>query len=1447
LPTKKFSEVVVKYPVYFIVFILIISGIMAYGASNATMTTTEKSFSPSSDVGNANDFIGAHFGREGEFVQIVARSTTPDKDILTVESFIEILEFEEDIEADPAINPVLNDERAVSSIPDLVFTGFFLADMANETAGMMIEFVPELANMSLGPLSDGIEGLNGALAVFVKLDSDDTLTPEFKEDAFSVLLLPAGLMSAFELDDANATGNATGNETAVDIGESLQPIDDFKLILTSNASLDVKTRAANILATGFDFIALSAGSGGEASMGMDMSSMMDPLTGGFFEVAGDPETSVAVKEWHANMTEVKLQSLREVMGATGVPMRDSTGLASDAYDELVAGNDADAIALLDEVILISQENETLFLNIENAWLDLNASLSNLEEKIKGGALAPETNAAAALATENLTTMITLSAGMPATASFLAELNQTINAASPPGYEVMDLLQEGLGLAGLNSAIYNMSANGSAMLAANVPMIQGLIQTNDTIRFVAFSGMVDGMQEGVAAMSEADAMLGAFQQMMEDLIYISSSSASDEVKQTVFSMLGGSFGSMDADDSNSTGTDEMMEMLGALAEPFAAFHSGLESTAPTQAKQDLVDLMVHNLDFFAIASLASSAGGASMGDASGMAQPSMPDRSAIIESLTNMTTPELKADIYELTHFDGSALDDVAELAGPHADRLEDDVLNSTAAFDDLILAYSAQGNATTVGGNASYSDFIATLEEMVGGMQDGMLALTGGISFIPDLKEAVENMGQLVAFMLSSDYDPNSTSPAAKATLIAVSLNSSIPREEMEGAQWALLDIADAQAQAAVLFTPISEMVIFEEINEVANESLTFLMPVAFILVIVILLITYRTLLDTFISLACLALAILWVFGSAVFLGYNLDVMIVAVPILIIGLGIDYGIHLTMRYREELSKGKKIDVSLKITIVAVGEALLLATVTTSIGFLSNMSSSLEAIAKFGLLATLGIVYSLFIMITLLPAVKKLVDTRREMMGKRVAGRTNEEDRQGNGSAHRAKASGVAALNRGLGFGAYVAEKRPAATLVIVGIVTVASLYGALNLSTEFDFMDFLPNDAEGAEGLFYLFENFEFSTSYSYVLVKGDVAQPDILLAIKEAGDNAADDVHLDHTEDIETAWSVLERYGTANPAFGEYNATFVSMFADADTDGDGVPDQNITELYDWLYENEQSESAIKGVLHRSDENGYNATVLRAKVAPSGLSNVAEMESDLEADSAGLFAAAESGELDEVIVTGGSIVEETTIMEINSNQIRSIMITIAVSLMVLVAAFFISNRTIALGFITIVPVLLVMTWMWGAMYLLDISLNVMTNMIASMSIGMGITYAVHLSHRFVEELDKFDSVYEAATYSVTHTGSAIFGAAATTMCGFGVVSLSALPPMAQFGLITSLAILFSFIATVFVLPTLLVIWANFRKKRGLDDKDDDPFDEDESAGEMSAGGGNADADAIVEE
>ena len=117
------------------------------------------------------------------------------------------------------------------------------------------------------------------------------------------------------------------------------------------------------------------------------------------------------------------------------------------------------------------------------------------------------------------------------------------------------------------------------------------------------------------------------------------------------------------------------------------------------------------------------------------------------------------------------------------------------------------------------------------------------------------------------------------------------------------------------------------------------------------------------------------------------------------------------------------------------------------------------------------------------------------------------------------------------------------------------------------------------------------------------------------------------------------------------------------------------------------------------------------------------------------------------------------------------------------------------------------------MYFIGYSLNVLTITVTSITIGIGIDYAIHATERFRYIVDKTGDITKAVCETISHTGGALLIAALTTALGFGVLVFAPIPPQQQFGLILAITITYSFLTSIFILPLILFHWGNWRKKR----------------------------------
>ncbi|MEX1038161.1 MAG: MMPL family transporter [Acidimicrobiia bacterium] len=567
-----------------------------------------------------------------------------------------------------------------------------------------------------------------------------------------------------------------------------------------------------------------------------------------------------------------------------------------------------------------------------------------------------------------------------------------------------------------------------------------------------------------------------------------------------------------------------------------------------------------------------------------------------------------------------------------------------------------------------------------------------------------------------------------------------------------------------------------------------------------------RTFTDMGLTMLTIVLAILWMNGIGALLqqagivgAFNEISQIV--PVLLIGLGVDYGIHLTSRYREEVGEGSSVDGGVRSAIGTVGVALVLATVTTMIGFLTNIFNPLPALKDFGILAAVGIGASFILMLTFVPSVRLMLDRRAEARGelpREAMGATSER------------------LLPQMMEKTAVLAKAPVVTLVVTLALGVLGYIGLSNISTEFSFTDFLPEDSPTIETYDLLIDEFGGGFGETtQVLIEGDLSDPGMYNAIAEATANMVDtdDVltfqtpvgeQAAVTSPVSVVQQLLAPGPDGEPAFPGFAQLAVENGLNPE-DGTMGADADVPAIY--AAASEAAPDLMGAVLHYEGEEPTAA--LMEISTQAGEQRAVDLRDNLVVDlepieTAGLEATATSQN-----IIGGVIVNS-----LSSSQVTSLIITLIAATIVLVINFWFENRRPFLGVITMAPVAFVVLWTFGLMYLSGIPFGPVTATLTGLAVGIGVPYTIHMARRFEEDRARFDNIHDAIRSTTRHTGGALAGSAFTTAAGFGILVTSTLTPFQQMGQVTAYAILLSLIGAVLVLPSLLVLWERWHRRRG---------------------------------
>ena len=546
----------------------------------------------------------------------------------------------------------------------------------------------------------------------------------------------------------------------------------------------------------------------------------------------------------------------------------------------------------------------------------------------------------------------------------------------------------------------------------------------------------------------------------------------------------------------------------------------------------------------------------------------------------------------------------------------------------------------------------------------------------------------------------------------------------------------------------------FQEGAEQALADSGILFPAAIVVMVVVLLVLFRSVADTVATIIGVILTALWQIGLSGYLGPNgldkingITPISIIVPVLLVGLTVDYSLQVVSRRREEGhgDPGRATQRAVAVTGAAIG----LGALTTALSFLTNLASPLSPIQDFGILAACGIVSGFFIMTSLVPAVRIMGDRRRLGRGRRLPTRAVVESIPG---VRRILAPTVARCAR-----------RPLVTLVAVGAVAGAAVAGALNVDTEFNQDEFLPEDSEVVQDIRLTSrETGGLSTTITGVLIT-DLDDPSAASALVALDDllrgptGNADAGSPSGAEDMPSGADMGSRVDRPPQIRGVVGPTLVSLAVDTAPDARAVLTGGSSEELAALYREvaRAAPDQFASVASWSDTSDDDVTIIAIQAHLGEEWEVRDLYhagDDLWGDDArGTFT-----------LTGSQISPVVTGDAVTRSQTTATFITVITAVALLTAFFWRAHRRPLLGVVTVVPIVVVLVLLLGLMWVLGINYNALTALLTALTIGIGVDYTIHFTHRYLHERQHGAPTIDALTATANSVGGALFGSATTT-------------------------------------------------------------------------------------
>jgi predicted RND superfamily exporter protein len=668
---------------------------------------------------------------------------------------------------------------------------------------------------------------------------------------------------------------------------------------------------------------------------------------------------------------------------------------------------------------------------------------------------------------------------------------------------------------------------------------------------------------------------------------------------------------------------------------------------------------------------------------------------------------------------------------------------------------------------------------------------------------AADSRGEGISGLLSQDFNPNSASASATIGVVTHEIPTGISDSAGQGGSSPLTPI---QLRAQFVVSSVDadirvfgDGIISAEFGNVIFDSLILVVPAAVVFIVLFLLVAYRDLADLLLGLLSLLMAIVWTFGFMGLAGIPFNQILIAVPPLLLAVGIDFGIHAVNRYREERVEGYGIETSMRTATDQLLVAFFIVMGTTIIGFGANLTSALPPIRDFGIVASFGIAFTFHIFGIFLPAAKVLLDRSREKYPIPTFSGTP-------------LGSEGSALGRVLSGGVSVARFAPALFVVAMLVVSGAAGWYATDIDTSFSNEDFLPPEETPAyltnlpepfrpseytvtRDINFLEEKFSVSQSSSVTMyVQGPLRRDYALESIYRAGDDPPESfVRTDGRAESTSIVTVIRDRAARDPEFRR-------LVDRNDRNDNGIPDQNLGQVYDYLLASDARGQTLEYITE-----DYRAT---------------QVVYSVEADAEQSEITADAREVAEdfrftATATGGTVVFQAISDLILESAVVSLVVALGGTVLFLLFIYWVLEGRPSLGLANTLPIVVTVALVAGTMRAAGISFNAFTATILAITIGLGIDYSVHVTHRFAAEYEENGrDLFTALGRTVRGTGGALAGSMLTTVFGIGVLVLSVFPAIGQFGLLAGLSVFYAFLASLFVLPSALVVWARLFDRGG---------------------------------
>jgi uncharacterized protein len=606
-------------------------------------------------------------------------------------------------------------------------------------------------------------------------------------------------------------------------------------------------------------------------------------------------------------------------------------------------------------------------------------------------------------------------------------------------------------------------------------------------------------------------------------------------------------------------------------------------------------------------------------------------------------------------------------------------------------------------------------------------------------------------------------SPSNVLTLVQLKLTPGLSEKVQKSVLTNVGNVVDASTTPPGVKVEISGSPAFmQQMSEGLSSNMGILIGGALILMVITMGILFSYVRHRFMPVLLVAIGLVTSLGLMGIAGIKLNMAVVGAFPVLIGLGIDYAIQFHARFDEEARKGSLED-AVFMTVTRTGPAVMYAMLATSMGFLAMYVSTIPMIRSFGVVAIIGINTCFWVSCLGMPTLGLLLNyqPKQQQTGECYAVGTDACDTV-IGKEKKNKKSGFS-------YGQFLTDtsvklaKNPVPFLLVAGLIALIGFQIDATIPVSSDENAFVPSDMPAKINLDKVTRVIG-ATSTADLLVQGSrVTDLNTVIWIKNF-----QDYELTHHPEITGATSIV---------------TYILQY-----NGDTMP------------ETQPRLDAVLAKIPEDTRKSYLSDpmcgIIRFSTGKISMSQQNTLKEQVKKDIAFL-----DPPVGISVEPAGNFELMTSLLKRMSDSKD----TMTLLGFIFVFAFLILVYRHLHAVSPIIPIIFVVGWNAVMMYILGLTYNPITATLGSMTIGVAAEYTILVMERYAEEEERLHNPIAAIQESVQKIGTAITVSGLATFFGFSALLLSTFPILSNFGAVTLIAVAFSLMGAIFIMPAVLSI------------------------------------------